>query len=62
MASRTVLGGKKIKQNMYHSVVLSESNLQECKARSNMQNRWSDPSQTGTDGAASLTTQRVTNI
>lgn len=33
MASRTVLGGEKIKQNMYHSVVLSESNLQECKAR-----------------------------
>lgn len=28
----------------------------------NMQKRWSDPSQTGTDGAASLTTQRATNI
>lgn len=27
-----------------------------------MQKHWSDPSQTGTDGAASLTTQRVTNI
>lgn len=27
-----------------------------------MQKHWSDPSQMGTDGAASLTTQRVTNI
>lgn len=30
--------------------------------RENMQERWSDPPQMGTDGAASLTTQRVTNI
>ena len=44
-----------------------ENSLQECvwfvvSGLKNMQKRRSDPSQTGTDGAASLTTQRATNI
>lgn len=51
---------KAVKMLWGTAVMSSESNLYWMGL--NMQKHWPDPSQTGTDGAASLTTLRVTNI